>query len=109
MVIWHNTGDASRIPENVTAGEEVVLWIGTYPIEPGQTVWVDMRLTKSAGRTLSATQPAEWHSNNEQRNNSYWIAQIGAFDQGDHVEYSVLGSCHEEQARCADLFEFDVS
>jgi len=108
MVIWHNTGDASRIPENVTAGDDVVLWIGTYPIELGQAVWVDMKLIKPDGRELSATQPAQWHSNNEQRNNSYWIATIGTFEPGDRVEYRVLGSHGEEQVSCNDTFSFDV-
>jgi hypothetical protein len=109
MILWHNTGDASRIPEQVMAGDEVVLWAGTHPIEPGQTVWVEMTLTKPDGRTLTATQPAGWHSNNEYRNNSYWIVPIGIFDQGDHLEYRVCGRIGETSTDCGELFAFDVA
>jgi hypothetical protein len=108
MVIWHNTGDASRIPVDVRPGDDVVLWIGTYPIELGQSVWVDMKLTKADGRELTLTQPAVWHSNNERHNNSYWMVEIGTFEMGDHLEYRVLGSRGEEQIACNESFAFDV-
>lgn len=109
MIIWHNTGDASRIPENVTSGDDVVLWIGSHPIEPGQTVWVEMTLVKPNGKELTATQPATWHSNNEHRNNSYWQITIGSFEQGDHLEYRVCGSHGDERVTCNESFSFDVS
>ena len=109
MVLWHNTGDASRIPENVSAGDEVVLWIGTHPIEPGQEVWVEMTLERTDGRTLKATQPGRWHSNNEYRNNSYWVAPIGTFEHGDHLEYRVCGRIGGTTADCGELFSFDVA
>ena len=109
MVIWHNTGDASRIPEHVTAGDEVVLWIGTHPIEPGQSVWVEMTLSKPDGRAFNAKQPALWHSNNEYRNNSYWLVSIGTFEQGDRLEYRVSGAHGESHADGDETFAFDVS
>jgi hypothetical protein len=109
MILWHNTGDASRIPENVRAGDEVVLWIGSHPIEPGQTVWIHMTLRKADGRKLTAIQPAGWQSNNDQRNNSYWTAEIGSFDAGDRLEYKVEGGNTHEKVECVDVFGFDVA
>ncbi len=109
MIIWHNTGDASRIPEHVSAGDEVVLWIGTHPIEPGQAVWVEMKLLKADGRELTATQPALWQSNSEHRNNSYWVAEIGTFDSGDRLEYCICGSCNTTRVESTESHAFDVS
>lgn len=108
MVIWHNTADASRIPETVTAGQEVELWLGTYPIEGGQSVTIDMKLTRADGREMTASQPARWHSNNEQRNNSYWIAQLGTFEAGDRLEYSIKGRRGDEEVTDGQLYSFDV-
>ena len=109
MVIWHNTADASRIPETVNEGQEVELWIGTYPIEFGQSVWVEMKLRRADGREMSASQPALWHSNNEQRNNSYWLVQIGVFEQGDHLEYAVKGKHEDEEVTDGKLYSFEVA
>jgi hypothetical protein len=109
MLLWHNTDDASRIPENVRAGDDVVLWIGTHPVEFGQSVEVSMTLYKADGRELTAIQPARWHSNNDQRNNSYWTAEIGAFDSGDRLRYKVTGGNRNEKVECVDVFEFDVA
>lgn len=109
MVIWHNAPDASRIPETVATGQEVELWIGTHPIEFGQSVWVEMKLQKVDGKELSAKQPAQWHSNNEQQNNSYWLARIGTFESGDRLEYRVCGSRDDEQVDCNETYSFEVS
>lgn len=38
MNIWHLTSDTPRMPYRVSAGNRVKLTIGTWPIEPGQTV-----------------------------------------------------------------------
>jgi len=109
MVIWHNTVDASRIPEYVSAGQDVELWIGTYPIEGGQSVWVEVTLNRADGKEMTCKMPAQWHSNNEQRNNSYWLAQLGSFEAGDRVEYRVYGSRQDELVSCNDTFSFEVS
>ena len=109
MIGWHNTADASRIPEFVSSGQEVELWIGTHPIEMGQSVWVELTLSRADGKQLTAKQPAEWHSNNDQRNNSYWRVLLGTFGQGDRLEYRICGSRGEEQIMCTETFEFEVS
>ncbi len=44
MVIWHSTDDAPRTPAEVFPNDKVVLWIGSYPIEPGQTISVELKV-----------------------------------------------------------------
>lgn len=39
--IWHNTEDAPRMPRRVSPTQEMVVIIGTWPIGPGQSVWVE--------------------------------------------------------------------
>jgi hypothetical protein len=109
MVIWHNTVDASRIPEYVSAGQEVELWIGTYPIEGGQAVWLEITLYTVDGRELFCKMPAQWQSNSEQRNNSYWKMDLGVFNSGDRVEYRIYGAKDDELVSCSDTYSFDVS
>jgi hypothetical protein len=109
MVIWHNTVDASRIPEYVSAGQDVELWIGTYPIEGGHSVWVEVTLNRADSKEMTCKMPAQWHSNNEQRNNSYWLAQLGSFEAGDRVEYRIYGSRKDELVSCNDTYSFEVT
>ena len=109
MIIWHNTVDASRIPEYVTTGQEVELWIGTYPIEGGQSVWLEITLYAQDGRELFCKMPAQWNSNSEQRNNSYWAMNLGAFESGDRIEYRIYGSREDELVSCNETFGFEVS
>jgi hypothetical protein len=40
MQLWHLTVETPRTPRNPSPGEQVELTIGTYPIVPGQAVWV---------------------------------------------------------------------
>jgi hypothetical protein len=101
--------DASRIPEYVTGGQDVELWIGTYPIEVGQFVWLEITLYAIDGRELFCKMPAQWHSNNEQRNNSYWVMNLGSFDAGDRIEYRIYGSKGEELVSCNDTYGFEVA
>jgi hypothetical protein len=109
MVIWHDTDDASRIPEYVSAGQDVEVWVGTYPIEGGQSVWLEVTLERPDGKEMTCKMPAQWRSNNEQRNNSYWHAQLGSFEVGDRVEYRIYGSRGEELVSCNDTYSFEVS
>ncbi len=65
------------------------LTIGTYPIEPGQTVWVACQAERADGTPREDTLPASWQFN--QGNNSYWSASIGPFGDGDRVRYRLHG------------------
>lgn len=108
MVIWHNTPDAARIPEVVVGGEQISLWIGTYPIEPGQSVWVELAVQKPDGNSVAKTQSATWHSNNEPRHNSYWVAHVGPFESRDCVDYIVRGRVGDQEVADPNEYEFEV-
>ena len=48
--LWHRTDDAPRTPRRVSAGEPVAVEVGTWPVEPGQSVWVAVRSEEADGR-----------------------------------------------------------
>lgn len=108
MVIWHNTPDASRIPEVPLMGERISVWIGSYPIEPGQSVWVEFTVRNHDGKERQDKQSASWHSNDEPRHNSYWVAHIGPFESKDRVEYVVWGSIGDKTVSDPNTYEFEV-
>ena len=74
MNIWHGTDDAPRTPRRVTPAENIVVTIGTWPIEPGQSVWVSWEVVAIDGTRREGRTVAQW-----QRNvgaNNYWTAQL---------------------------------
>ena len=77
MVIWHRTDDTPGVPDVLKSGDPVVLKIGTYPIEPGQEVLVEWKITQRGGKARTGKVAAQWQYNDESRNNSYWIANLG--------------------------------
>jgi hypothetical protein len=92
MVIWHNTEDAPRTPAEVFQNDKVVLWIGSYPIEPGQSVSVELTASNKNSAASTYSVEAEWRYNDYSRNNSYWTAIIGPFKAGEKIEYKIKGS-----------------
>jgi len=89
MQLWHLTSDAPRSPHRVGPGERVTLQIGTWPIEPHQSVWVTFLVTGAHGTTEEGRVDAVWQRN--EGVNSYWHAEIGPFAAGDRVTYTVYG------------------
>ncbi|GEM_PF-992150 len=92
MEIWHDTIDAFRSPSEVREGMPVGLWIGTWPVEMGQYVFVRWKVTHLDGSIEGGEVQAFWQYNDYSRGNSYWLATIGPFRAGDEVEYIVLGT-----------------
>jgi hypothetical protein len=92
MVIWHNTEDAPRTPAEVFQNDKVVLWIGSYPIELGQNVSVEVEVSNKDSEPNTYSVEAEWRYNDYSRNNSYWTAIIGPFKAGENVEYKIRGT-----------------
>jgi alpha-amylase/alpha-mannosidase (GH57 family) len=68
--------------------------MGTYPIEPDQTVWVDMQVLSTDGTARHERVDASWRQN--ESTNSYWEAEIGPFADADHIVYSVRGQKQAE-------------
>jgi len=91
MVIWHNTEDAPRTPAEVFQNDKVVLWIGSYPIEIGQAISVEISVTDRNSVLKHYDTEAEWRYNDYGKNNSYWTAIIGPFRAGEKVEYRIKG------------------
>ncbi len=91
MVIWHNTEDAPRTPGEVFQNDKVVLWIGSYPIEPGQIITVEITVSGGTSEDNKYSVEAEWRYNDYSRNNSYWTAIVGPFNAGEKIEYKIKG------------------
>lgn len=89
MQVWQLTPDAPRSPHRVSPGEWVILHTGTWPIEPGQSVWVSFRVEHPDGTSEERRVEAVWQRN--EGVNSYWRAQLGPFAAGDRVIYTVHG------------------
>jgi Lmo2446-like, N-terminal len=89
MQIWHLTPDTPRSPRRVSPGEPVVLMIGTWPTEPGQSVWVSYRQESLQCEVDQARVEASWVFN--QGENSYWRAELGSFSKGARLSYTVHG------------------
>ena len=93
MNVWHLTPDAVRDPHRISAGQEVHLWIGTWPIEPDQTVAVICETERVSGEKETRHAVVEWRFNRGP--NSYWETSIGPFMDGDRVAYTVRGRSTE--------------
>ena len=90
MNAWHGTDDAPRVPSRVSPTQPVDLTIGTWPIAPGQSVWVTWRAGTLAGAGSHGSVAAQWQRNHGA--NSYWGARLGPFADGDRVTYAVHAS-----------------
>ncbi|MCL6526367.1 MAG: hypothetical protein K6T57_05725 [Thermaceae bacterium] len=91
MNLWHLTLDAPRSPLRVSPGERVWLNIGTWPIEPGQAVWVEYWINQQPPYRVDAL----WQRN--EGANSYWQAELGPFAKGQEVRYRIMGAFSQEQ------------
>ena len=93
MNIWHDTIDAPRTPRRVSPGQGIDVIVGTWPIGPGQSVWVTWQRVAANGDATEGRAVAEWRRNIDV--NSYWMARLPPFGEGDHVSYTVQGSSPE--------------
>ena len=89
MQLWHLTPDAPRTPHRVSPGEWLALDIGSWPVEPGQSVRVSYRVAHADGTESEGTSEAAWRHN--QGENSYWRAELGPFAEGDVLRYGIRG------------------
>ncbi|MGE0823484.1 MAG: hypothetical protein AB7G75_24335 [Candidatus Binatia bacterium] len=105
MQVWHLTPDTPRSPYHLAAGERATLRIGTYPIEPDQTVWVDVSVVSANGQERQDRVEARWLQN--EGGNSYWDAEVGPFADADRVVYRVCGRKQTEEVHVARV-EFTV-
>ena len=105
MEIWHLTPDTPRFPYHVSGSENVNLTIGTWPVEPGQGVWIEFSVAHADGSAESGRSEGTWIFNRDA--NSHWFADFGPFRDGDRVEYRVRGESGSAKAE-AGPFAFHV-
>ena len=96
MRIWHLTPETPRTPPHLSAGEQATLRIGTYPIEAGQTVWVEVQVFSATGKEHYARVEAHWQRNDNTR--AYPLSLHGTVARGN---YLLHGSPQERSERCA--------
>jgi hypothetical protein len=81
MNIWHDTVDAPRTPRRVSPGQGIDVIVGTWPIGPGQSVWVTWQRVAANGDATEGNAVAEWQRNSDV--NSYWMARLPPFGEGE--------------------------
>ena len=105
MEIWHLTPETPRFPYHVSGGESVNLKIGTWPVEPGQRVWIEFSIVHADGSAESGRSEGTWNFNLDA--NSYWFADFGPFRDDDRADYRVRGESGSARAE-AGPFAFRV-
>jgi hypothetical protein len=69
----------------------VEIWVGSYPIEPGQHIFVEVTVVHQDGTRQRDQILALWRYNDFALASSYWQAGLGPFTKGAQVEYIVHG------------------
>jgi alpha-glucosidase (family GH31 glycosyl hydrolase) len=92
-----------RAPRDPMAGDDVVINATTWPIEPGQSVWVTWTRNGVAQTPIGAA----WDYNSG--NNSYWKVGLGSFDRGDQISYTVHADVNGSGQRSIGPFSFTVT
>lgn len=88
MITWHQTPDADCHKEYQGGAWWLNLEIGTWPIEPGQSIVIVAKARPNDGVPSSPIAfEAVWQHNRGV--NSYWWATLGPFRTGDIVEYLI--------------------
>lgn len=76
-------------PQQPCAGQRVALTVGTWPIEPGQSVWASCTVQHLDGAVEHRVCRGIWIAN--EGVNSYWEIELGSFRASDQVSYQVIG------------------
>lgn len=107
--VWHaptgidelySTEPTERSPRDPMAGEAVTIKATTWPIASGQSVWVTWTLNGVEQTPVGAA----WDYNSG--NNTYWRIDLGDFERGDLVEYTVNADVNGQGARSVGPFTF---
>ena len=94
MDLWHLQADTPRVPLRASANDWVTLHAGTWPIGPGQSVWVAYTTDPGEPDTVRIASAVWWRNDDA---NSYWRAEIGPFPDGTLVRYQVWGKSADEE------------
>ncbi|QUI20955.1 carbohydrate-binding protein [Vallitalea pronyensis] len=94
---------SERYPRDPQAGENVYIKMNTWPIESGQATWVTW--TKNG-----VSQPvvnSDWKYNDS--GNTYWEANLGSFQKGDRITYTVHGNKDSQNEKTMGPYSFTVT
>ncbi len=93
-----------RFPHDPSPNNPVYIKASTWPIEPGQRVWLTW---SKNGETKDQTINAAWKYNDG--NNSYWEVAMGKFDQGDSISYTVHADINGTNQTSSGPFSFKAT
>lgn len=124
--IWHlpEQYDVGRKPLHSNGNQPIEIWVGTYPVGPGQNVWICYQEFDAQGNIIpdqhstvlipdSPPNPlhyvqCNWRYNNSD-NNSYWCGKLGPFsDKAHKVIYNIFARQGNKTITIPspDFFEF---
>jgi len=92
-----------RAPRDPMSGEAVVVKATTWPVSPGQSVWVTWKKNGVDQTPIGAT----FDYNNG--NNSYWQINLGTFARGDQIQYWVNADVDGAGARQVGPYSFTAT
>lgn len=110
--VWHDpygdddlytTLQSERYPRDPKAGENVFIKMNTWPIEPGQSVWIEYKKNGVSQTPIGAA----WKYNTS--NDTYWEVNLGSFSKGDHIEYTVYADQYGTGRKSVGPFDFKVT
>lgn len=99
----YTTQPTERAPRDPMAGEAVWLHATTWPVSPGQTAWV----TWSVNGQPQTDRGFDWDHNSG--NNTYWKLDLGSFERGDIVSYTIHANVDGGNATSTKTFTFRVA
>jgi len=99
----YTTEPTERAPRDPVAGETVTVKATTWPISPGQSVWITW--TKNGVPQTPIGAQYDYNSGN----NTYWKATLGSFARGDQITYTVNADVDGTNARTTGPFSFSTT
>lgn len=92
-----------RYPRDPMVGENVYIKIKTWPIEPGDAVWVTWKKNNVDQPVVNA----QWKYNSG--NDTHWEANLGSFSKGDLIEYWVHANQNGANQKTIGSYSFIVT
>ncbi|NEE02489.1 TIM-barrel domain-containing protein [Phytoactinopolyspora halotolerans] len=99
----YSVESTERSPRDPMAGDNVLINATTWPVEPGQSVWV----TWTKNGVDQTPVGASWEYNSG--NNSYWQVDLGSFARGDDITYTVHADVNGSGQKSTGPFSFTVT
>lgn len=92
-----------RYPRDPMAGDNVYIKIKTWPVEPGDAVWVTWKKNGVDQPVVNA----QWKFNSG--NDTHWEADLGSFLKGDVIEYWVHADQYGANQKTLGSYTFVVT